>query len=298
MSCCRKFISCSSGSQPITSIPTHEYVCSNNRSVSSYFCRIFLPLLSGRYESINYSIALPFLPRPVQLDGSHAGDNGFDPLGFTEDYDIYYMQECELRHARLAMLAVVGWPVSELLGPEALLQDDRAPSVLNGFSVYTGVATLLAFSALALFELNTWNRRTVGTPMGNTHIQDMKNIWHIGVAGDYNFDPAGLYNSLGDDPVGRKAMRSMEITQGRWAMLAITYFAWYEAISGKPVVADNMFFHPNAILPALGVAYLIGSSLYEVSDPKQYPIKIQKSKLGKELDEWTERRKQGEEGRA
>jgi hypothetical protein len=59
---------------------------------------------SGRYDNIDYSITLPFFQKPTKLDGSHAGDFGFDPMGFTEDFDIYYMQECELRHARLAML--------------------------------------------------------------------------------------------------------------------------------------------------------------------------------------------------
>ena len=42
------------------------------------------------------------------------------------------MQEAEIRHARLAMLAVVGWPMSELLAPSWMLQNGCAPSVLNG----------------------------------------------------------------------------------------------------------------------------------------------------------------------
>ena len=57
------------------------------------------------------------MKRPKALDGSHAGDFGFDPLGLTESNDLYTMQEAELRHARLAMLAVVGWPLSELVAP-------------------------------------------------------------------------------------------------------------------------------------------------------------------------------------
>ena len=73
------------------------------------------PLSSGRYADLPNSIALPFLPRPAALDGSHAGDYGFDPLGLSEKLDFYAMQEAEVRHARLAMLAVVGWPMSELL---------------------------------------------------------------------------------------------------------------------------------------------------------------------------------------
>ena len=62
----------------------------------------------GCYDDIDYYIAFPSLKRPLNLDGSHAGDYGFDPFGFSPQYDLYYMQECEIRHARLAMLAVVG----------------------------------------------------------------------------------------------------------------------------------------------------------------------------------------------
>ena len=229
------------------------------------------------------SITLPFLKRPPHLDGTHAGDFGFDPCGLAQSNDLYYMQECELRHARLAMLAVVGWPVSELAAPDVLLQDGRAPSVLNGFNPLTFAGALAAFAAFGFFEFKTSIRRTTHTEIGMKHKQDMSNIWDFGVAGDYNFDPAGLYNKLGDDAVGRKALRGVEITQGRLAMLAITYFAWFEAVSGKPIVEDNPFFHPNAGLPLLAVAYGVWSQFYQVSDVRKYPITIEYTKDGEEM---------------
>jgi hypothetical protein len=233
---------------------------------------------------------LPFFQKPKKLDGTHAGDYGFDPMGLTEEYDMYYMQECELRHARLAMLAVVGWPLSELLAPGFMLQDGRAPSVLNGVNPVSAIAILAALGAFSAFELFTWNRRTAGTKLGDAHLEDMKNIWTDGVAGDYNFDPAGFYSLLGDDAHGRKGMREVEVTHGRYAMLGISYFAFYEALTCNPIVEDNLLFHPNALVPVLGVGYFILSKLYEFSDLRKYPIKIQKSKLGNEVDEWFERR--------
>lgn len=143
---------------------------------------------SGRYADIDYSITLPFLPRPTNLDGSHAGDFGFDPLGLSQEYDLYYMQECELRHARLAMLAVVGWPVSELLAPDFMLQDGRAPSVLNGCNPIAGASVVGIFAALGVLEYATALRRTWDTELGQKHKADMAKIWDNGVAGDYNFD--------------------------------------------------------------------------------------------------------------
>ncbi len=58
---------------------------------------------SGRYNDREMSIAMPFLKRPSKLDGTHAGDVGFDPLGLSETNDMYTMMEAEVRHARLAM---------------------------------------------------------------------------------------------------------------------------------------------------------------------------------------------------
>lgn len=242
---------------------------------------------------MDYSLTLPFLPRPTHLDGSHAGDFGFDPLGLADQtFDLYYMQECEVRHARLAMLAVVGWPLSELVAPDFMLQEGgRAPSVLNGFNLISGAAIVAFFGAVGTLEYLTALRRTYDTPLGEKHLSDMRKIWDkTGVAGDYNFDPLDYYSLLGDDANGRKAMRQMEITQGRYAMMGITYFALWEALSGQAIVHDNMFFTPNLVLPTVGAAYLTLTTLYEFSDITKYPITIQKSKLGKEFDEWLERR--------
>ena len=50
---------------------------------------------------------------PKTLDGSLAGDVGFDPIGFAKvKKTLFWMREAELKHSRLAMLAAVGWPMS------------------------------------------------------------------------------------------------------------------------------------------------------------------------------------------
>jgi hypothetical protein len=54
------------------------------------------------------SQALPFLTRPAALDGTLAGDVGFDPLGFSKSReDLMNFREAEIKHARLAMLVSV-----------------------------------------------------------------------------------------------------------------------------------------------------------------------------------------------
>merc|ERR1719450_1094394 len=47
---------------------------------------------------------------------------------------LYWMREAEIKHARLAMLAAVGWPLAEMLNPFIALDghNGRAPSLFNG----------------------------------------------------------------------------------------------------------------------------------------------------------------------
>merc|ERR1711907_304168 len=89
------------------------------------------------------SLALPFAPYPKTLDGTMVGDVGFDPLGLADTPEkLATYRNAEIKHGRLAMLAVVGWLVSEeedfalanFFDLPTFLQetDGRAPSMLNG----------------------------------------------------------------------------------------------------------------------------------------------------------------------
>jgi membrane peptidoglycan carboxypeptidase len=46
-------------------------------------------------------------------DKTYWENSGFDPLGFSEVFDIRVLREAELKHGRIAMLAVLGWIVQE-----------------------------------------------------------------------------------------------------------------------------------------------------------------------------------------
>ena len=54
-------------------------------------------------DSPAMSRALPWTKRPATLDGSLAGDAGFDPLGFAKTKkDLYKYRDAEIKHGRLA----------------------------------------------------------------------------------------------------------------------------------------------------------------------------------------------------
>merc|ERR1712039_1034836 len=77
---------------------------------------------------------------------------GFDPMQLADSATRRspVTREAEIKHARLAMLAAFGWPVSEVTNFGGLLNGDgRAPSLLNGGlgnvnGVYWGAVIALA----------------------------------------------------------------------------------------------------------------------------------------------------------
>ncbi|KAJ1616661.1 chlorophyll a/b-binding protein domain-containing protein, partial [Pavlovales sp. CCMP2436] len=108
-----------------------------------------------RLPFMDTDVAIPTFARPKLLDGTHAGDSGFDPLGLARDVPtLQTMLEAELKHGRLAMLAVLGWAMAELLAESGLAPGGRAPSLLNGglFSVQNFLSTGVIFALVASTE--------------------------------------------------------------------------------------------------------------------------------------------------
>jgi hypothetical protein len=182
------------------------------------------------------STAVPFLQQPPTLTGELAGDFGFDPLSLAQNKEnLWEYREAEIKHARLAMLAAAGWPLSELLDRNiaeffdvapALDNADRAPSLLNG--------------GMDKVSPIWW-----GFCLGLTAAIDMYGVGRARQSpedyfpGNLNFDPLGLYPR---DDEGRNRMQLAEIKHGRVAMLAVTGFAVQEAISRVGVVDETPFF--------------------------------------------------------
>mmetsp|Transcript_38888 Transcript_38888/g.54765 ORF Transcript_38888/g.54765 Transcript_38888/m.54765 type:complete len:273 (+) Transcript_38888:135-953(+) len=164
------------------------------------------------------SKALPFMAQPLHLTKELAGDAGFDPLCLATDPSrLLFMREAELKHSRIAMLATAGWAVAELYGSESLLvAEGKVPSLLNGglasvsplfWSVVLGMAFGIEYGA-----------------MNNEPV---------------TFDPLRISQT---DAEGRMQLQNIEISHGRWAMLAITGFAMQEWATGVAVIHQTPFF--------------------------------------------------------
>ena len=230
------------------------------RSARDDMDRIYADAVDREYDAVRgrssrevgigeMSIALPFMERPPMLDGTLAGDVGFDPFGFaTSRAELYNQREAEVKHGRLAMLAVAGWVGAELWdGPIARAvrlpspveaNGGFAPSVLNGglgkvsFLYWAVVVGFTA--AIDVYGQSLRAKATAKDPQ-----------WMLTgsyLPGDFGFDPLELYPK---DQNGRKRMQLAEIKHGRLAMLAITAFAVQEYVSKVPVVKETpMFFKP------------------------------------------------------
>lgn len=184
--------------------------------------------LAIRMQEAAVEVELPPPPPPLPKiktmrvgDGTLAGDVGFDPMQLADTPDkLAFYREAEIKHARLAMLAAFGWPVSEITNFGGLLTGDgRAPSLLNGGLGNVNGVYWAAVVGLAVY----WEAQGLDKQFGK------KDDYLPGMLG---FDPLGA-----DSP----AMRNAEITNGRVAMIAITAFALEEAITKAPIFPINMF---------------------------------------------------------
>lgn len=177
---------------------------------------------------------------PILLDGTIPGDAGFDPLGFARsEKTLFWMRDAEVKHARLAMLAAVGWPLSELwhkniasaFGLTSILaNNDRAPSILNGGLSNTWAFGMLMMSAIiaGLLEGKAMNDGDIF--WGATKPEGY-------IPGDFKFDPLNLMKAKGD----KKNMLTAELKNGRLAMIAITAYAFQEFATKLPVVQETPY---------------------------------------------------------
>jgi len=177
------------------------------------------------------SKAVPFLDAPKALDGTLPGDKGFDPLGFTNNYldkdwsqqvvpDIWldaterkpistleWMREAELKHARISMLAFLGY-----IAVDAGVRFPGSPygSIANSLAAHdaavaNGSMGFMLF-AVSILEL-----------MSGAAIYDQAK-GSGRKAGEFSFDPLGF----GKDPKKFADYAEKEISNGRLAMMAIS----------------------------------------------------------------------------
>jgi Chlorophyll A-B binding protein len=184
------------------------------------------------------SKSVPFLPRAKALDGTLPGDYGFDPFflssipknfaGFIQPPSweetkglptIYWMRESEVKHARIAMLAVVGWIATDfgLRLPFSQFSTSSIPSGYNAHDILVDQGTMtVMLLAIGVVEFCT------GIPLVEVSKGESDRA-----AGDFGLT-GGFLN--GKDDAFIKDMATKEINNGRLAMLAFGGIATQTAL--------------------------------------------------------------------
>ncbi|KAJ1484640.1 light harvesting complex protein 3 precursor [Baffinella frigidus] len=146
------------------------------------------------------SEAIPFLPKPKNIDDSMAGYSGFDPMGFSDYYDVKYLREAEIKHGRICMLAVVGMFHPEIAKFPQFESFSTNP--LQAFYECPAAGWVQIFVFLGIVESFSYE----------------KIFYTENAPGDLGFDPLGV---SGDASRAKHYARA-EIMNGRLAMIGFS----------------------------------------------------------------------------
>ncbi|KAJ8598841.1 hypothetical protein CTAYLR_008543 [Chrysophaeum taylorii] len=163
------------------------------------------------------SKALPFMEKPAALDGTYAGDVGFDPLGFSEVFDIKWLREAELKHGRICMLAWTGFVATDL--------GLTLPGEMH--KVSSVAAHDVATSYGAMQQLLLW----IGFAETFSTIAVSQMMWEGSdrEPGDFSLDPLDWAGT----PEAKADMQLKEITHCRLAMFAFSGVVTQAVLTGK-----------------------------------------------------------------
>ena len=162
---------------------------------------------------------------PAKLPGVGSPLGFFDPLGLSRDLTpgrFKFYREAETKHARLAMLAAVGFPVAEKFHP------------LFGGEI--DVPSYLAFQASPLQTFWPWVVllisifEIVSVLSFNDPSTEAWSIREDHEVGDMKFDPLNLKPS---DEAELTILKTKELNNGRVAMGAITAMVLQELMTGQ-----------------------------------------------------------------
>jgi light-harvesting complex II chlorophyll a/b binding protein 5 len=192
---------------------------------------------------------------PDYLDGTLAGDYGYDPLGLGKDKEtVEKYRANELIHARWAMLAAAGIIIPE--GLQANGADIRGGTwfetgaemlnggTLNYFAVPWGIVNnplplfLVIAIEVALMGAVEYYRRNGSGPAGySPGVGKFESSIFDGLD---NLYPGGPFDPLGlaDDPEVLEELKVKEIKNGRLAMVSVLGFAVQSYVTGEGPYAN------------------------------------------------------------
>jgi light-harvesting complex I chlorophyll a/b binding protein 4 len=194
------------------------------KTSSSTFCGASMSAHAASAATVRHaehSASLPFLPKPKNLKGMVGERQEFDPLGFSDTFDVRWLRESELKHGRVCMLATLGF-VSEQFFTFPDFQG--SPDAVKAMYSSPPAATAVLLFIVGYIESSTYN--------GKITMLDM----FVGegakrAPGDLNFGKSFLPK----DDESAKSMMEKELNNGRLAMLAIAGMIHHNLVVSGPL---------------------------------------------------------------
>jgi light-harvesting complex I chlorophyll a/b binding protein 4 len=210
-------------------------------STSAFATRVSRPHVANR--SLRCSVRaeasdlwFPSAARPSYLNGTLAGDRGFDPLGLGADpVALKWYQQSELVHARWAMLGVAGILVQEIVRPEVFWYESGLPQNLPGPFKNINMGGLLAweFILMHFVEVLRWQDYKKHGSVNEDPIFKGNKVPNLEMG-----YPGGIFDPLGFSKGNFKEAQTKEIKNGRLAMIAFAGFTLQAQTTGKGPLAS------------------------------------------------------------
>jgi len=173
----------------------------------------------------------PGTEAPAHLDGSLAGDFGFDPLGFASNpKDLKWFREAELQHSRWAMAAVAGILAQEIVNPDVFFYEAATKT-----SLPFNVLGLVAFQFLTMHFVELRRLADFNKP-GSA---DRDPVFSGNALPPHEVGyPGGIFDPLGFSKQNFAELKLKEIKNGRLAQLAFIGFIMQAQVTGKGPIAN------------------------------------------------------------
>ena len=172
---------------------------------------------------------------PQHLDGSLAGDFGFDPLGLGKDpANLAWYRQAEIVHARFAMLGVAGIALPDIAAKAGInWAGAGVPWYEAGeFSYFAPTGAIFVTQILMMGWAEARRYMDIKTPGSVAKDPIFGSSLPQGVVGY----PGGIFDPMGYSKGDLKTMQLKEIKNGRLAMMAMLgFYVQHQVAPGTPV---------------------------------------------------------------
>jgi len=177
----------------------------------------------------------PGRPRPAYLDGSLAGDFGFDPLGLgTDPETLSYYRQAEIVHCRFAMLGTAGILLPDVAAKAGISWSGAGVPWFEAghFSYFAPTGAVFVTQILLMGWAETRRWMDIKTPGSVNKDPIFGSSLPEGAVGY----PGGIFDPFGWSKNDMASLQLKEVKNGRLAMLAMAgFYAQHQVVEGTPV---------------------------------------------------------------